>query len=89
MRDKIDVDDNASDGKSIKYKTKIVWKTPERPRPENPRNANQPPQPAVPTLNVEATIPLKYLSNFCRFLVLPLMNCEIQPDLSCAKTFFW
>ena len=26
-----DVDDNISDGKSFKYKTKIVGKTPERP----------------------------------------------------------
>ena len=31
-RDEIDdVDDNISDGKSFKYKTKIVGKTPERP----------------------------------------------------------
>ena len=31
-RDKTDdVDDNASDGKSFKYKTKIVGKTPQRP----------------------------------------------------------
>ena len=90
MRDEIDVDDNASDGKSIKYKTKIGWKTPEGPRPENPGNANQPPQPAAlhvqpRTLNVEVTIPLKYLSNFWRFLDLPLMNCEMQLDLSWTK----
>ena len=62
-RDEIDdVDDNASDDKSFKYKTKIVEKTQERPpQPGNPGDANQPPQLPVPTLNVEVTIPLKYL----------------------------
>ena len=59
-RDKIgDVDDDASDGKSFEYKTKKVGNTPERP--ENEGDANRPP---VQTLNVEVTIPLKYLSNF-------------------------
>ena len=54
-----DVDDNASDGKSFKYKTKIVGKTPERPErpPQQPQNpdGSQPPQPpqlAVPNLNL-------------------------------------
>ena len=76
-RDEIaDVDDNASDSKSFKYKTKIVGKTPERPpRPSwSPQNADgtqtpQPPQQAVPTLNVEVTISLKCLSNFQDFLI--------------------
>ena len=59
-RDKIgDVGDDASDGKSFEYKTKKVGNTPERP--ENEGDANRPP---VQTLNVEVTIPLKYLSNF-------------------------
>ena len=49
-----DVDDNASDGKSFNYNTKIVGNTPERP--ENDGDANRPP---APTLNVEVTIPLK------------------------------
>ena len=60
------VNNNASDGKLLKYKTKIVGKTPERPeRPpktENP-NRTQPPQPLkppVPTLKAEVTISLKY-----------------------------
>ena len=41
-RDKINnINDNASDGKSIKYKTKIVGKTPERPeQPGNKKDAN-------------------------------------------------
>ena len=50
-RDKFDdVDDNASDGKSFKYKSKIVGKTPESSaRPENPGDPNRQPQTAVPT----------------------------------------
>ena len=80
-RDEIDdVDDNASDGKSFEYKTKIVGNTPGRPGNEG--DAIQQP---VPTLNIEITIPLKYLSNFCRSLGLPLINCEIELDLSWAK----
>ena len=39
-----------------------------------------PPRPQVPILNVEVTIPLKYLSNFWRFLDLPLTNCETELD---------
>ena len=83
-RDKIDdVDNNASVGKSFRYKTKIVGKTPERPpRHGNPGDANRPPQPAVPTLNVEIMIPLKYLHNLLRFLDLPLINCQTEFDLS-------
>ena len=77
-RDEIDdVDDNASDDKSFEYKTKIVGNTPERPGNEG--DANRPP---VPTLNVEVTIPLKCLGNFWRSLDLPLINCEIELDLS-------
>ena len=80
-RDEIDdVDDNASDGKSFEYKTKIVENTPGRPGNEG--DAIQPP---VPTLNVEIIIPLKYLSNFCRSIGLPLINCEIELDLSWTK----
>ena len=73
-KDKIDnINDNASDGKSFKYKTKIVE------RSENPGDASRP---AVPTLNIEVTIPLKYLSKFCRFLDLLLINCEIELDFT-------
>ena len=28
--------------------------------------------------DVEVTVPLKYLSNFCRTLKIPLINCEIN-----------
>ena len=95
-RDEIDdVHDNTSDGKSFKYKTKIVGKTPQRPErpprtpqpPPNPEGSqpSQPPHPTVPSSNVEITIPLKYLTNFWIFLDLPVINCEIELDLSWAK----
>ena len=81
--DIVNINDNASNGKSFKYKAKIVRKIPERPaRPGNSGNGNRPLQPAVPTLNVEVTIPLKYLSSFWRFLDLPLINCETKIDLT-------
>ena len=77
-RDEIDyINDNASDGKPFKYKTKIVRKTPTRPGNEGDANRQ-----VVLTLNVEVTIPLKYLSNFWRFLDFPLINCETVLDLS-------
>ena len=80
-RDKIDdVDDNAADGKPFNHKTKIVGKTPQRPANEG--DANRSP---VPTLNVEITIPLKHLSNFWKSLDLPLIDCELQLDLSWKK----
>ena len=41
-----DVNDNASDGKSFKYKTKIVGKTPERPPPNS--DGSHPPRPERP-----------------------------------------
>ena len=56
---------------------KIVGKTPARPGNEGDAN-----QPAVLTLNVEVNVPLQHLSNFQRFLDLPLTNCEIELDLS-------
>ena len=92
-RDKTDdVDDNALDGKSFKYKTKIVGKAPKRPPhpPEPPQTPDgiqppQPQQPAVPTSNAKVTIPPKYLSNFRRFLYLLVINCEKELDLSCIK----
>ena len=86
-RDKIDdVDDNASDDKSFEYKTKLIGKSPKRPaRPGNEGDADRPPQPPVPTLHVEVTITLKYLSNFWRSLDLPMMDCEIQLNLLWTK----
>ena len=36
-------------------------------------------------LDAEVVVPLKYLSNFWRSLDLPLINCEIELDLSWSK----
>ena len=86
-RDEIDdVDDNDSDGRSFKYKTNIVRKTPEKPpRLGNQGDANRPPQPAVTTVNVKVTTPLKYLSTSWRFLDLPLIDYETELDISWRK----
>ena len=75
-----DINDNASDGKSFNYKANIAWKTPARPGNEEDANWQ-----VVLILNVEVTIPFKYLSNFWGFLGLPLINCEKELDLSLGK----
>ena len=36
-------------------------------------------------LNTEVVVPLKYLSNFWKSLDLPLINCEIELDLSWSR----
>ena len=88
-RDKIDdadVNNSASDGKSFEYKAKIVGKTPERPtQPErHPVDAYQPTQLPVLFLNVKLTIPLKYVSNFWRFIIgvtligAPILNFNLD-----------
>ena len=60
----------------------LLEKHPERPvRPENPGDANWPPQPAVSNSNIEVTIVLKYLSNFWRFRNITLINWEMELDL--------
>ena len=38
------------------------------------------------TLHTEVVVPLKYLSNFWRFLDLSLINCKVELDLSWSKT---
>ena len=53
----------------FKYKTKIIGRT---------ANNNC-------RLNAEVFVPLKYLSNFWRSLDLPLINCEIEFDLTLSK----
>ena len=43
-----------------------MGKTPSQSlQPGNPDDADQSAQPPVPTLNVEAIIPIKYLKYFC------------------------
>ena len=48
---------------SFKYKTSIIGKIPE----DNDS-----------LTNVKVVIPLKHLSNFCRALNIPLINCEVE-----------
>ena len=55
--------------KSFKYKTKNTGRTRD--------NDNR--------LNAEVVVPLRYLSNFWRYLDLPLINCETNHDLSRSK----
>ena len=61
-----------------------MGKTPQRTGNEG--DANRPP---VPALNVEVTIPLKYRSNFWRSLDLPLINCEIEHEISWTNGCVW
>ena len=94
-RDKIDnVGDNALDGKSFKYKTKIIGKTEARPdrqaQPGPDRDGYprpQPNQPPILPLNTDVVGPLKYLTNFWRSCDLSLINCEIELDLKWTKNF--
>ena len=48
--------------KSFEFQTKIIGRT------QADNNAS----------NVEVAVPLKYLSNFWRFLDLPLINCHVK-----------
>ena len=78
--------DNVSQGNAFDYKTKITWKTPERPpQSGNKGDDKQPVQPPVSTSKGEFIIPVKYVNHFRRSLNLPLVNCEVEFDLSWAK----
>ena len=81
-RDEVNDDENENDNannrinnnkaiksKSFEYKTKIIGSM--------PNNNN--------ILDTEVLVSLKYLSNFWRSLDLPLINCEIELDLSWSK----
>ena len=61
-----DPNHNLIDSVSFKYKVKSTGKTPD--------NGN--------TKNFEIILPLKYLSNFWRTLEMPLINCEINLELT-------
>ena len=87
-----DVEDDASEGKSFKYKTKIMGKSelksPQSAQPLANLDGSQPlqsPQVQVPPFNTEIFVPLNYLSNIWRSVDLPLINCGIDLDLSCSK----
>ena len=58
--------------KSFEYETKLIGSTP---------NDNN-------TLNEDVVVPLKYLINFWRSLDLPLINCEIELDLTWSKRMY-
>ena len=61
-------DDHLRDSESFKSKIKITGNTPADGS----------------TKDVEAAVPLKYLSNFWRILEMPLINCEINLQLKCS-----
>ena len=61
--------DNIADSESFRSKVKITVKTPD--------NGN--------TKDVEIIVPLKYLSNFWRTLEMPLINCEVNLELTWSK----
>ena len=62
-------DNNLADSESFKYKVKITGKTPAEDN----------------TKDVEISVPLKYLSNFWRTLEMPLINCEVNLELTWSK----
>ena len=68
-----DITDNLTknNSTSLKYKTKLLG---------NPVVANN-----IARLNVKIVVPLKYLSNFFRSLVMPLINCKIKLNLTWKK----
>ena len=62
-------DNNLADSESFKYKVKITGNTPSG---GNIKDA-------------EIIVPLKYLSNFWRTLEMPLINCEVNLELTWSK----
>ena len=59
------VDDNASESKSFRYKTNIIEEMQgQPPQSGNAKSTDWTAQPLVVFLNVEVTIPTKYISNF-------------------------
>ena len=63
-------DDDIEDSESFKSKIKITGKTP---------NNND-------VKDVEIMVPIKYLSNFCRTLEMPLINFEVNLILTWSST---
>ena len=61
--------DGANATESFNFKNKITGKT----AANNNNNGN-----ITGRVDVEIVVPLKYLSNFWRTLVMPLINCEIE-----------
>ena len=61
----------ATTSKSLEHKIKKIGST--------PIDSNR--------LDAEVVVSIKYLSNFWRYLDLPLINCEVKVDLPWAKSF--
>ena len=70
----------SSNSESFKYKTSITGNTYNVGAGEAGYDANK-----VGKNETEVVIPLKYLSNFCRSLNIPLINCEVELILTCSK----
>ena len=68
---KDDPNDNLTDSESFEYKVKITGKT--------PGNGDR--------KDVEKIVPLKYLSNFWRTLEMPLINFEVNLELTWSKDY--
>ena len=64
-----DPNDNMTDSESFKYKVKIIGKLPDY------RNMK----------NLEIILLLKYLSNFCRTLEMPLISCEVNLEQTWSR----
>ena len=70
----------SSDSESFKYKTSIRGESYNIGAGEEGYDANK-----IGKNETEVIIPLKYLSNFCRSLNIPLINCEIELILTWSK----
>ena len=66
---KDDPNNNLEDSESFKYTVKITGKTPTKNN----------------TKDVEIIVPSKYLSNFWRTLEMPLINCEVNLELTWSE----
>ena len=65
-----------ADNLRLSIRQKITGKTEATPaQGGNDGDNDQLPRKPVPTLDVEVTIPLKYISNYWIFLDLPLVYC--------------
>ena len=71
---------NDSSFKSFKYEVKLLGIAVAQPAPNAANGILK---------NATIVLPLKYLSNFCRSLEMPLINCKIELKLEWTKHFFF
>ena len=67
----------ADNSSSFKYKFSLIGNIPQIDGAGNVARVGR--------LNVKIAVPLKYLSNFCRSLEMPLINCKIKLNLTWKK----